>query len=191
MDEFALVKRCLEGDSDAYRHIVDRYKDRISGVVYSITRSKTDYEDVTQEVFIKAYRSLGTFKFESSLSTWLYRIAVNQAIDYVRKKKAVRILSLEGIEEWVLERLQGRRAEFSPVPEDIRNAETKEAVEWALAKLPDDARSILILREYEDLPYEAIADILGISESAVKSRLFRARSELKKILLPVVKGESL
>jgi RNA polymerase sigma-70 factor, ECF subfamily len=191
MDEFALVKRCLEGDSDAYRHIVDRYKDRISGVVYSITRSKADYEDITQEVFIKAYRSLGMFKFGSSLNTWLYRIAVNQSIDYVRKKKAVRILSLEGIDDWVLERLRGRRAEFSSVPEEIRNAETKEAVEWALAKLPDDARTILTLREYEDLTYEAIADILGISESAVKSRLFRARSELKKILLPVLKGESL
>ncbi len=189
MDEFSLVRKCIEGDADAYRHIVERYKDRIARVIYSMTNSSSEVEDLTQEVFIKAYRSLPRFKFDSSLHTWLYRIAVNHTIDYLRKKKLTKIFSLDGIDEWLLGRMRGTSSPESKTPEEINRSEVKELVEWGLSKLPRDAKAILVLREYEDMGYEEIADVLNISVPAVKSRLFRARTQLKKILTPALRGE--
>ncbi len=189
MDDFSLVRKCIEGDADAYRHIVDRYKDRIARVVYSMTESRSEVEDLTQEVFIKAYRSLPRFKFDSSLHTWLYRIAVNHTIDHLRKKKLAKFFSLDGLDEWLLGRMRGTSYADKKTPEDINRSEVKELVDWGLSKLSQEAKTILVLREYEGMGYEEIADVLEISVPAVKSRLFRARAELKKILMPALRGE--
>jgi len=189
MDDFSLVRKCIAGDADAYRHIVDRYKDQIARTIYSMIESRTDVEDLTQEVFIKAYKSLPGFKYDSSLHTWLYRIAVNHTIDHVRKKKLARIFSLDGISEWMLERLRGTGYAGEKIPEEINRSEVKELVRWGLSKLSKDSKTILVLREYENLGYEEIADVLNISIPAVKSRLFRARAELKKILEPALRGD--
>jgi RNA polymerase sigma-70 factor, ECF subfamily len=189
MDDFSLVQKCIDGDTGAYRHIVDRYKDPIARVIYSMVQSDADVEDLTQEVFIKAYKSLSGFKFDSSLRTWLYRIAVNHTLDYLRKKKLVRILSLDGIDEWLLGRLRGTTQRTERVPEEINRAETKELIDWGLSKLPNDQKSVLVLRELEGMRYDEIAYALGISVPAVKSRLFRARSELKRILTPALRGD--
>lgn len=189
MDDFSLVRKCIEGDTDAYRHIVDRYKDLVARVIYSMIESKADVEDLSQEVFIKAYRSLPRFKFDSTLQTWLYRIAVNHAIDYIRKKKLTRILSLDGIDDWLLGRLRGSSYSSAKIPEDFNRREVKELVDWGLSKLSSEWKTILVLREIEGLHYEEIANVLEISIPAVKSRLFRARSELKKILTPALRGD--
>jgi RNA polymerase sigma-70 factor, ECF subfamily len=186
MDDHSLVRQCIQGDADAYRHIVDRYRDQIARVIATFGARQADVEDLTQDVFIKAYRSLNRFNFDSSLHTWLYRIAVNHTIDYLRKKKAVRLLSLEGLDEWVLGRLRGTTHAPDALPEELRHAENSETVRWALDQIAKDSKRILILREFEELSYEEIADILGISLSAVKSRLYRARSELKEVLAPLL-----
>jgi RNA polymerase sigma-70 factor, ECF subfamily len=189
MDDFSLVRKCIEGDTETYRHIINRYKDLIARVIYSIIDSTADIEDLTQEVFIKAYKSLPRFKFDSSLKTWLYRIAVNHAIDHVRKKRLARIVSLDAIDEWLFGRMRGLGYAREKLPEDITRAEVKELVNWALEKLSTDAKTIIILRELEGMHYEDIASVLNISVPAVKSRLFRARAELKKILTPAIRGD--
>ena len=190
MDDFSLVQKCIDGDTGAYRHIVNRYKDLIARVIYSMVQSKTDVEDLTQEVFIKAYKSLPGFKFDSSLQTWLYRIAFNHTIDYMRKKKLVRILSLDGIDEWLLGKLRGTSQHRENIPDEMKRTEVKELVDWGLSKLPNDLKSVLVLRELEGMRYDEIAYALEISVPAVKSRLFRARSELKKILTPALRGDT-
>lgn len=189
MDDFSLVRRCIEGDTHLYRHIVDRYKDIVARVIYSMIDSKSDVEDLTQEVFIKAYRSLPRFKFDSSLQTWLYRIAVNHTIDYLRKKKLTRIFSLDGIDEWLLGKLRGQRHANEKIPEDINRAEVKELVEWGLSKLSQEYQTVLVLREIEGLRYDEMATVLEISVPAVKTRLFRARTKLKEILTPALRGD--
>lgn len=189
MDDFSLVRQCTEGNTGAYRHIVERYKNVVARVIFSMIGSKTDVEDLTQEVFIKAYKSLPRFKFDSTLQTWLYRIAVNHSIDYLRKKKLTRILSFDGLDEWLLGRLRGTSHAHDKIPENINRAEVKELVDWGLSKLSGDSKTVLILREIEGLRYDEIAAVLGISIPAVKSRLFRARSELKKILTPALRGD--
>ncbi len=189
MDDFSLVQKCIEGDTGAYRHIVDRYKEVVARVIFAMIESKAEVEDLTQEVFIKAYKSLPRFKFDSSLQTWLYRIAVNHSIDYLRKKKLARILSFDGLDDWLLGRLRGTSYSSPKIPEDINRAEVKELVAWGLSKLSSDSKTVLVLREFEGLRYEEIATVLEISVQAVKSRLFRARSELKKILTPALRGD--
>jgi RNA polymerase sigma-70 factor, ECF subfamily len=189
MDDIAIVKRCVEGDAEAFRYIIERYKDKVAGVVYSIAGNRTDIEDLTQDVFIKAYNSLNSFRFDSAFNTWLYRIAANRAIDYVRRKKLVRFFSFDGFQNLFTgsENVGGNKVgSTSP---DIESAEIKDLVQWALTKLDADYRIPLVLREFEELSYKEIGETLDLSVPAVKSRIFRAREEMRKILNPILKQE--
>jgi RNA polymerase sigma-70 factor, ECF subfamily len=189
MEDTTIVKRCIEGDREVFRYIIDRYKDRVAGIIYSVTGNQSDIEDLTQEVFIKAYKSLNRFRFDSAFHTWLFRIAANRAIDYVRRKKLVRFLSLENMQEKITglgNIAQGKNHSLSP---EIERTETRELVQWALKKLNPDYRTPLVLREFEELSYKEIGEVLDLSVPAVKSRIFRGREELKKILYPILQPE--
>jgi RNA polymerase sigma-70 factor (ECF subfamily) len=138
-------------------------------------------EDLSQEVFIRVYKSLARFEYDASLYSWIYRIAVNLCIDEIRRKKIRKAISLEFITDRKLER-EKRSKEQPTAADPLLAKEKRQVILEALQKLSPSHRTVILLREYEDLSYAEIAKTLHISAQAVKSRIFRAREELRTLL---------
>ena len=182
------IERASRGDSDAFADIVAQYEHFVYNTAASVIKNAAlpldIAEDVAQEAFIKAWRALPSFRGESSVSTWLYRITVNAARDAVRTHARGSTVSLThddddfDANEWDLPVTSG-----DTVPEDaLEHAELIRGVRRAIEELPEDMRRVVILRDIDELSYEDIADILGIELGTVKSRLNRGRERLKKLL---------
>lgn len=176
-DEEELIELALAGKSSAFETLVIRYQDRLYTAMISIVGSADEAEDVVQEAFIQAYLKLDTFQRNSRFFTWLYRIAFNYALARRRRRKNHQ--SLEQARENT-----GVDPTFEGDTPDTRMTRTEDIqlVHRALAVLSEDHRSILVLREMEDLSYEDIAEALDISIGTVRSRLNRARAALKQQL---------
>ncbi len=174
-EDIELIQRCKKGDLEVFEMLVKKYRNRAVNIAYSLLGCRADGEDVAQEAFIKIYRKIGGFKEKSSFSTWLYRIVVNTAYDFLRRKKHAPI-PLDDIK-------------YTPsVPaQETEFLNSKELINEALEKLPFKYRAALILREIEGLSYKDIAETLKISTGTVESRIFRGRAMLKDFLLK--KGE--
>jgi RNA polymerase sigma-70 factor (ECF subfamily) len=173
------INRFKSGDLGGFEMLVKKYQNKALNIAYSFTSNIASAEDIAQEAFIKIYRNLKDFRAESKFSSWLYRIVVNSAYDFLRRNKHEN-LSLEdpGFEE----------------PVDKRQSEdilAKELVSYALDKVPFAYRSAIILREVEGLSYQEIGKVLKIGIGTVESRIFRARQMLKEILVKkgVIKDE--
>jgi len=185
-EDHALVLAAREGSQEAFRTIVERYSPRLYDVVLRIVRERADAEEVVQETFFRAWRNLGRFQFDSALFTWLYRIAVNAAVDLAKKRKRRQQLSLDAGETPLHEGLPGDE----PAPSAA--LERDEAVAWvraAVDALPEPFQSILVLREYGDLSYEQLSEVLGVPKGTVESRLFRARLRMREWLLEKLGSE--
>jgi RNA polymerase sigma-70 factor, ECF subfamily len=173
-DDRHLIDLFNRDPKPAFKSIVEKYQDRIFNLCVYMLRDREDARDAAQDVFLKAFRSLGEFKQEASLYTWLYRICVNTCLDY---KKKSRPESLE--DESFVEDMPST----SPSPEQqYQSKEIGQAIQKALQKLPTDLRATIVLKEIEELSYEEIAKTLGISMGTVKSRISRAREELRRLL---------
>jgi RNA polymerase sigma-70 factor (ECF subfamily) len=188
MEETDLIRRSQEGDGEAFGVLIERYKGKVFSLAYGFTRDRTAADDLAQEVFIKAYYSLPRFKARSEFGTWLYRIAVNHAKDYLRKNRSrQKDVSIEDIGENRLAAAEGNR-------EDIRSGEERRAmVLAAVGRLPEKYRVVLTLRDIEGMSYEDIARILALSPGTVDSRLHRARQRLRRMLaakLPMQGGDN-
>lgn len=178
-DERPLLARLRSGDQDAYREIVDAYRDRIITVVARVAGPGADAEDLAQDAFLKAFAAIERFDGRSALFTWIYRIAVNTARDYIDHRRRRPVVPLEG----AFGEHQAEPADEGERPaESAERHERQAAVRAALERLPEPFRTTLILREMEGHSYEEVADILGISIGTVESRLFRARSKLRTLL---------
>jgi RNA polymerase sigma-70 factor, ECF subfamily len=178
--ESDLIERTRLGDQEAFAGLVDLYRDRIHRLVYGLLRDAGDAEDVTQEVFIKAFYRISSYKGDSAFYTWLYRVAVNAATDWRKKWWKRRGLSLS-------ESPTGQNGipDESARPERLAHGrELGKRLEESLARLPEKYRTILVLREYESLSYGEIARVLKLRKGTVESRLFRARERLKAMLEP-------
>jgi RNA polymerase sigma-70 factor (ECF subfamily) len=175
MDERELIERSQAGDGEAFGVLVERYKSKVFGLAYGFTRDRALADDLAQEVFIKAYLSLGRFKAESGFGTWLYRIAVNHIKDYLRKnKRRQKEISLEEAGD----RVQAS-ADFGPEELNLQERR-REIIQAALDGLPDKHRIILTLRDIDGLSYDDISRILKLSPGTVDSRLHRARRKLRE-----------
>lgn len=174
--------RAADGNDAAFEILVRKYEKLVSTCVYSIVGNTEDTLDVSQETFLKVYKSLGSFKGDSEFSTWLYRIAKNTALDFVRKRKQNTVSIDSSGEENEGFDIPDESTSASPEKKALQN-EKKEILQKALKKLSDEHREIIILRDLNDYSYEAIAAQLEIETGTVKSRLFRAREALRKILL--------
>jgi RNA polymerase sigma-70 factor, ECF subfamily len=178
-----LLRAVLAGDGAAYRGLVERYQGRVYAMVYGMVRNREDARDLTQEAFVKAYRSLDTFRLESSFYTWLYRIAMNLAIDFVRKRRR---RESGGFDEGIASRDEdGAIADVHNEEGPSRQLERKQLfarIMDAMDKLPEDQRQVILLRELEGLQYKEISEVMGIPEGTVMSRLFYARKKLQKLL---------
>ena len=178
-----LVSRAREGDYASYEELIRRYQRKIYALVYNMTSNKEDAEDLVQDVFVKAYTSLKSFKGDSSFYTWTYRIAVNRTINFLKKRKRNPALSLDDLDQAV-ERdpayveLQARE---SPVRE-VGLAELQKRLNEALQKLSEKHRAVVVLHDIQGVPHEEIARMLGSSEGTIRSRLFYARQLLQKEL---------
>jgi RNA polymerase sigma-70 factor (ECF subfamily) len=173
-DEADLIDRFKGGDLSVFEGLVRTYQDRIYNVCRYMIQDTHDAQDAAQEVFLKAYKSLGDFKPGASLYTWLYRIAINTCLDYKKKSRPEQME-----DESVIDDL----ASTEPSPE--RRYQSKEiglAIQVALRKLPEHLRAAIVLKEIEELPYEEIAEVLHTSVGTVKSRISRAREELRRLL---------
>ena len=173
-----LVERALAGDSDAFGEVVRRWERKIYALAYGITGSVEDARDAAQETFISAYRNLQGFRGEAKVSSWLHRIAVNHCI--TRKRRA-RVRAETGIEdemESAGERFLATNERESPALATEAKERT-EAVRRAVAALPPELREVVVLKEFEDLTFQEIADALQIPLSTVKSRLYTALKQLR------------
>ncbi|MBX2975510.1 MAG: sigma-70 family RNA polymerase sigma factor [Ignavibacteriaceae bacterium] len=176
-DDFSLIKRFNNGDETALRTLVSRHKDKVRNLIY-LTLGNTDaIDDISQDVFVSVYRKLKTFRFESQFTTWLYRITVNKCRDHLRKIKIRSIFSPFTNEEDTL---------IAPeqLPDDF---DIKIIVRQAIAKLPEKLKVPLILKDFDGLSYQEISETMGVEIGTIKSRIFRAREGLKKILAPYQK----
>ncbi len=180
LDDRSLALAFRNGDERAFEEIVQRYQRKVSSILYLTLGSRKDVEDLTQDVFVRVHRSLGRVNVETTLFSWIYRIAVNIAIDEVRRRRIRRIVSMEFLTEPGGKEIQAE--DPGRASDGILATEKRDQILAALQRLSPAHRAALVLREYEDLSYKEIAETLGISEQAVKSRIFRAREELKVIL---------
>jgi len=176
LDDTRLVRGLKKGSDEAFEELLDRYEGKIFSAVLRIVKHVSDAEDVVQEAFLKTLRHIGSFNFQAGLYTWIYRIAVNSALDCRKKRKRSQALSLHLDEERTLE-IPSQEDDPSAAPE---RDEMARLLEKALDELPEKYRTILILREFEDLSYEDISQVLRCSKGTVESRLFRARERLRK-----------
>ncbi len=178
-DDLPLINRFKDGDSTAFGELVLKYQDRIYNLCRNMLGNTHEAEDAAQDTFLKAYQKLKDFNPEASLYTWLYRIAVNTCLDYKKRPLWESLLRKAGEdEEYILEPLADE-----PSPEKLY--ESKQlglALRKSLGKLSLKLRTVIILKEIEGLSYEEIADILEVSIGTVKSRISRAREELKQRL---------
>lgn len=169
--ERELLEKAGGGDGVAFREIYERSSGFVYSLAFRVTNRKQDAEEVTQDVFLKVYKSLQTFKFESSFKTWLYRVTMNTALNTLKQKNRIVMRETEQEEEAVL---------FTP-PQASRALEAQEAekeLRDLLSHLNPDQRACIVLREIEGLDYQAIAKNLGININTVRSRLKRAREAL-------------
>ena len=179
-DETELIGRAQQGSHEAFGEIVNRYGERLFLVVHRIVRDSADAEEVVQETFLKAYRNLEGFNAASALYTWLYRIAVNAAVDHTKKARRRRHLSLDDEDQGLEAALPDQG--HSP-SEGSEKQELVALIQEGIEALPENYRVILRLREYSDLSYEQLGEILELPKGTVESRLFRARMKLKEWLL--------
>lgn len=175
VEEMELVQRAREGDATAFARIVVRYQDRIYNLAFRMLGNEADAADAAQEAFVAAWEGLGRFRGESALYTWLYRVAMNKTLGLRRRRQARREVS-SNAEEVLME----TAADCRETPPEVADAHEREAiVQEAIDALPDDLRSVAVLRDIEGLEYEQIAEVLSIALGTVKSRLHRARLVLR------------
>ena len=185
-----LVMRCQEDDCEAFDEIVALYKDGIYNYIWRMISNREDAEDLTQEAFVRAFAAIKSFRRESNLRTWLYRIAANLCVDRYRRA---------GLEKQLVVPLAQSRQDESgdstawDLPDSTHDpqhvyerTELQEQIQKALARLPEKLRSVILLLDLEAMSYEEIAETIGCPVGTVKSRIFNARMQLRNLLRPYV-----
>jgi RNA polymerase sigma-70 factor (ECF subfamily) len=172
-DDRALVEACVGGDRSAFDVLVERHRKQVYQVCYRFTGNHEDASDLAQDVFVRAYRALRTFKGQSAFSTWLYRVAVNAGLNHVAVKRP----AFEAMDAHEPEDTTGERPDGA-----VLRQERAATVRAAIARLPRKQRATMILRVYHELPHEQIAAILGSSVGAAKANFFHALGNLRKLL---------
>jgi len=182
--EWDLVRLAGSGDKEAFRELVERYQRRVLAVVMGMLHDREAALEVTQETFIKAFRSIGRFKGDASFYTWIYRIAVNLAIDHQRREwrrpvaESTRNSGSDGATEDLLDRIGDENPRGDPF-EATKDAELRARVREAIDELTPDHKAVILLRELEGLSYEEISRVMQCSKGTVMSRLHYARKKLQ------------
>lgn len=182
-----LIDQCLAGQTDAFGQLVERYQHRLYGSLVHVLGSADDAQDVAQDAFVHAFEKLGTFRGQSAFYSWLFRIALNAAVSTKRKTRRV-TGSVDAIREATGDEPVDKNT--SSAPDNAAHVDDRQRlVRRALAQLPDEYRTALVLKEMDDLKYEEIAEILSVPLGTVRSRIHRARQELRTRLQWVMQAE--
>ncbi len=182
-----LVERAQRGDKHAFELLVVKYQRRLARLISRFVRDAAEVEDVTQEAFIKAYRALPGFRGESAFYTWLYRIGINSAKNYLlAAKRRVPTTTLFDADDAENFEDGGLLREVNTPENELMSKQVVEVVNASLQQLPDDLRTALTLREIEGLSYEEIADVMNCPIGTVRSRIFRAREAIAENLRPLL-----
>ena len=195
--EKALVKKILSGDLSTFKDLVDMYQKLVVHVIFRLISRQEDREEICQEVFIKVYKNLSTFKFQSKLSTWIGKIAYTTAINYLRKEKLSGFSELKEISEidesgneydHPLRTIQSE--ELNPL-ENLERQELSAFIQKKINTLPAPYQMILTLYHLEEMSYQEIGEIMELPDGTVKSYLFRGRKKLKASLVRELEGEEI
>ncbi len=178
-----LIKLAIEGDEAAYTKLLENYRGAIYNLIYKMVRNREETEDLVQEAFMKAFKALPSFNEDYAFSTWLYKIAINNCIDHMRKKR-LKTYSMNRPVQSRDGELDREFPDTSMSPDkNILSSEKARILEAAIAELPENYRVVIILRHAEEKSYEEIAQILNLPLGTVKARIFRAREMLKRKLM--------
>jgi len=183
-----LVLKSQQGDMHAFDELVERYHGKIYGLTYNMTSNREDAEDLTQEVFVKAFEALPRFRGKSSFYTWLYRIAVNKTINYRKKRNRKRTLSLDQFDQEIKtdETYHDLTAKGSPL-RNISLSELQEKLNEALQHLSEKHRTVVVMHDMQGIPHDEIAKVVKASVGTVRSRLFYARRQMQTELTEFMK----
>ena len=188
VDDKELVRRAKSGDTYAFDDLVRKYSRRIYSLVYNMTSNKEDTDDLLQDIFAKAYRSLKGFRGKSSFYTWVYAIATNMTLNFLKKRNRRRTLSLDDV-DLAIEKDEDfiRTTSKSNPVREVNILELQERLNKALMRLSDDHRAVVTMYDIQGLPHAEISRILGVSEGTVRSRLFYAHRQLQTYLDEFIK----
>ncbi len=184
LSDIQIIKKVIDGDKNAFNDIMNRHEKSILNFAYRMLSNRTEAEDVTQEVFLRAYKNIETFEARAKFSTWLFKIARNLCLNKLRHTFRFPTFSIDKPvrgSEYDFQRQIEDKKQVSPIS-NIFSKEIQNAVKAALGSLPKNQKTAVILRRYEDMSYEEISVIMGCSVSAVKSLLNRAKQKLKNKL---------
>lgn len=182
-NEKLLLGRAKAGDIPAFEQLIEGYQKKVFNIAYRMLGNYDDANEIAQEVFIRVFKSISKFKEESAFSTWIYRITTNTCLDELRKRKNRKVISLDEDVKYDDIEIKRQIVDDKPTPDVIAEKnEVRQAVKKAIDSLSEDHRLVIVLRDLQDLPYDEIARTTGVPEGTVKSRINRARNELKQIL---------
>lgn len=188
-EEQVLVARTREGDLEAYDELVRRYQERIYATIYHMTSNHEDANDLAQETFVKAYRALKSFKGDSSFYTWIYRIAVNKTINFLKQRRNRTHMSLNDMDFNVEhDREMVELVSHGTPRRDARLSELQEKLNTALQKLSEVHRMVVVMHDVQGMPHEEISKVMGCNVGTVRSRLFYARQQLQALLSDYLKS---
>jgi RNA polymerase sigma-70 factor (ECF subfamily) len=179
-DEAALVRRVQARDEMAFREIVERYQTKVFSIIYGILRNHNDAEDISQQVFAKVYFSIKNFDSRSSLLTWIYKITVNECYDYLRKKRVRKLVYESDFSEDDAQRMEASEPAIDQAAPVDKQLAQRDLVVKLLAKVSEEDRSLILLKEVEGHSVEELASMTGLNENTIKVKLFRARQKLVK-----------
>jgi len=181
-DDQILIKKALAGNESAFSLLLNKHKDAVYRIIVKIVHNRDEAQDLVQETFMKAFGSLSSYKCQYRFTTWLYKIAANSCIDFLRKRRLISV-SLDQPLKTKDGEVRIELPDWTYNPEkDLASRQKFLSIEAAIDLLPRKYREVIVLRHKQDKPYEEIAEILGIPVGTVKARIFRARELLKKKL---------
>lgn len=178
-DEY-YIQQTLNGNVNAYAFLVEKYKHMVYTLAIRIVKSREDAEEISQDVFVKSFKKLDSFKGDSKFSTWIYKIAYYASLDAVKKNK--KFINSENIEDFY----EGDLGNVQDALESLHNKERKKVINKALLKLNEDERVILTLFYFEEMPIKEISKVVNLTEDNIKVKLFRSRKKLATILKHVI-----
>ena len=183
--EAALIRKCQAGDEEAFKKIVEENQAKVLSIIYGIVRNRNDSEDIAQQVFTKIYFSISKFDFRSSLSTWIYKITVNQCYDHLRKLKVRKLIYESDLPQTDARQLENSNLAVSKDTSIDRRTMRRDYLMKLLAYVSEDERALLIQKEVEGRTVEELAQMTGLNENTLKVKLFRARKKLTKAAVKI------
>lgn len=181
--ERKLIERVKNGDIEAFELLIEGCEKKVFNIAYRMLANYEDAKEIAQEVFLKAFRSISSFKGDSLFTTWIYRITTNLCLDEIRKRKNKKLVSLDEGIEYEGHEIKRQIRHEGPSPEaEAENNEMKKAVMDSINALSEDYKTVIVMRDIQGFSYEEIAEIIKCPEGTIKSRINRARKTLKNIL---------